>query len=168
MKQLLRFEDVAAELECDDNTVRSLVVEERSLPAIYVTRVGCKEPFSGLRLLHVGVDGMAFDLTDSNNHCGYVRVERADLNAFKTKHGLDVSIQAKKRGHAKALGARAETSYLTIIGALLELVRTPRKGRDSDAAVIRELIENYSEKPGISKSNLEAKFAEARRRLNST
>ncbi|MBI3157763.1 MAG: protein kinase [Burkholderiales bacterium] len=65
-------------------------------------------------------------------------------------------------------GERAEATYLTIIGALLELVRSPRPGRDSDAAVIRELIDNYSDKPGISKTTLEAKFAEARRRLNST
>lgn len=66
------------------------------------------------------------------------------------------------------LRPRAEATYLTIIGALLELVRTPRAGRDSDAAVIRELIENYSDKPGISKTTLEAKFADARRRLHST
>lgn len=65
-------------------------------------------------------------------------------------------------------GERAEATYLTIIGALLELVRSPRPGRDSDAAVIRELIDNYSDKPGISKTTLEAKFADARRRLNST
>lgn len=64
------------------------------------------------------------------------------------------------------LGGRAETTFLTIIGALVELVRTPRPGRDSDAAVIRELIDNYSDKPGISKTTLEAKFAEARRRLS--
>ena len=63
---------------------------------------------------------------------------------------------------------RAEATYLTIIGALLELVRSPRPGRDSDAAVIRELIENYSDKPGIAKSTLEGKFADARRRLHST
>ena len=66
------------------------------------------------------------------------------------------------------VAARAEATYLTIIGALLELVRTPRPGRDSDAAVIRELIDNYSDKPGISKTTLETKFADARRRLNST
>jgi hypothetical protein len=66
------------------------------------------------------------------------------------------------------LDPRAETTYLTIIGALLELVRTPRPGRDSDAAVIRELIDNYGDKPGISKTTLEAKFADARRRLRST
>ena len=66
------------------------------------------------------------------------------------------------------LAPRAEATYLTIIGALLELVRSPRPGRDSDASVIRELIENYSDKPGISKATLETKFADARRRLHST
>ena len=66
------------------------------------------------------------------------------------------------------MAARSEATYLIIIGGLLELVRTPRPGRDSDAAVIRELIDNYSDKPGISKTTLEAKFADARRRLNST
>lgn len=60
---------------------------------------------------------------------------------------------------------REEATYLTIIGALLELVRNPRDGRDSDAAVIRELIENFGDLPGISKTTLEAKFAAARRRL---
>ena len=35
---------------------------------------------------------------------------------------------------------RAEVTYLAIICALLELIRSPRPGRDSDAAVIRELI----------------------------
>lgn len=62
---------------------------------------------------------------------------------------------------------RQEATYLTIIGALLELVRSPRPGRDSNAAVIRELTENYGDKPGISKSNLEAKFAAAQRQLSS-
>ena len=66
------------------------------------------------------------------------------------------------------LAPRSEATYLTIIGALVELVRTPRPGRDSDAAVIREMIENYSDKPGISKATLETKFADARRRLHST
>lgn len=66
-------------------------------------------------------------------------------------------------------GERTEATYLNIIGAMLELLRSPRPGREeSDAAVIRELIENFSDKPGISKTTLEAKFADARRRLNST
>lgn len=67
-----------------------------------------------------------------------------------------------------AIDSRSEATYLMIIGALLELVRTPRAGRNSDAAVIKELVENYSDKPGISKTTLEVKFASAKRRLHST
>lgn len=74
---------------------------------------------------------------------------------------------ASARGVEKPLGIRERNAYLNIIGALVELVRTPRPGRDSDAAVIRELIENYGDKPGISKSNLETKFAEAKRAITS-
>ena len=75
---------------------------------------------------------------------------------------------SKQRKTPAQLDPRAETTYLTIIGALLELVLNPRAGRNSDAAVIRELIDNYSDKPGIAKSTLEGKFAAARRRLHST
>ena len=35
-------------------------------------------------------------------------------------------------------------------------------------AFVGVLIDNYSDKPGISKTTLEAKFADARRRLHST
>lgn len=66
----------------------------------------------------------------------------------------------------QSLSARERTTYENIIGALLELVKSPRPGRESDAAVIRELVENYGEKPGISKSNLERKFPEAKRSLS--
>lgn len=66
---------------------------------------------------------------------------------------------------AEELAPRERTSLLNIIGALLELVRTPRQGRDSDAAVIAELLDNYPEKQGIARSTLEAKFAEAKRSL---
>lgn len=90
-------------------------------------------------------------------------VARLDHEVFGT--GAQVS---EAQGASAPLHPRAEATYLTIIGALLELVRNPRPGRDSDAAVIRELIENYSDKPGISKTTLEAKFADARRRLHST
>lgn len=67
----------------------------------------------------------------------------------------------------KPLTPRAETTYLNIIGALLEFVRTPREGRDSDTAVIAELEENYGEKQGIKKSTLQQKFAAAKRSLKS-
>jgi hypothetical protein len=65
----------------------------------------------------------------------------------------------------KPLSAKERTNLLALVGALLELVQSPRNGRDTDAAVIRELLDNYSEKPGISQRNLEAKFPEAKRVL---
>ena len=90
-------------------------------------------------------------------------VQRLDREVFGVAAEADESPKASAPLHP-----RAEATYLTIIGALLELVRTPRPGRDSDAAVIRELIDNYADKPGISKTTLETKFADARRRLHST
>ena len=65
----------------------------------------------------------------------------------------------------KPLNGRQTTTFLNIIGALLELIHSPRPGRDSEASVIRELLDNYSEKPGISKRTLEDKFADAKRSL---
>lgn len=82
---------------------------------------------------------------------------------------LSSAIESERQQEAAQVDPRSETTYLNIIGAMLELLRNPRPGREkSDAAVIRELIENYSDKPGISKTSLENKFAAARRRLNST
>lgn len=66
----------------------------------------------------------------------------------------------------RPISRREERTYLNIIGALLELVLTPRDGRNSQTAVINELVENYGEKPGISKSSLTLKFADAKRSLN--
>lgn len=63
--------------------------------------------------------------------------------------------------------SREVTTYLNIIGALLEFVQHPRSGRDSDAAVIRELEANYGDKPGISKRTLEDKFSLAKKSLQS-
>lgn len=60
---------------------------------------------------------------------------------------------------------KEKTSHLNIIGALLELIQSPRPGRDSAAAVIRELLENYPEKQGISKRNLEKVFGQAKESL---
>lgn len=63
------------------------------------------------------------------------------------------------------LEAKERNSLLNIIGALVELIQNPRKGRNSQSAVIDELVENYSDAPGVSKRNLEKKFADAKRSL---
>jgi hypothetical protein len=96
LKKLLTFKDVADELGCDDSTVRTLVVEERSLPAYFVTLIGYTEKYEERSLLHVGCQGMVFDLCNANpglgassNHIGYLRVQRTDLEAFLVEHGVD-------------------------------------------------------------------------------
>lgn len=113
------------------------------------------------RALQVDRDALKARIDKATETYRALKKERDEIEAQRA------SLAAIVEGQS-APGNRAETSYLNIIGALVELVRTPRSGRTSDAAVIRELIENYSDKPGISKANLETNFAEARRRLHST
>lgn len=67
----------------------------------------------------------------------------------------------------KPLAAKERTNHLNVIGVLLELLRSPRPGRDTEAAIIKEMLENYPDKAGISKRNLETKFAEAKKSLKS-
>lgn len=66
---------------------------------------------------------------------------------------------------AKSVSQREHTTYLNIIGAMLEMLMSPRPGRETQSGVITEMVEGWSDKPGISKANLEKKFAEAKRKL---
>lgn len=72
---------------------------------------------------------------------------------------------APQDDEGKLLHPKRETTYLNAIGALVELIQSPRPGRDSEAAVIRELLANYGERPGIGKRTLETIFPMARQRL---
>lgn len=65
----------------------------------------------------------------------------------------------------RPLSGRERDTLLTIIGVLLGLVQSHKPGRDSEAAVIKEMLLNYDEKSGISKRTLEQKFAAAKRVL---
>ena len=65
----------------------------------------------------------------------------------------------------KPLAARERGNLLTVVGVLLELIQSEKPGRDSEAAIIDEMLQNYGEKPGIAKRTLEQKFAEAKRVL---
>ncbi|WP_395055489.1 hypothetical protein [Polaromonas sp.] len=80
--QLLNFEKAASILGATPADVRVLVVEERTLPAVYVTQVGYKEPFQ-YQLLRVDDIGQAFDMAvgglESTICTGFLRIERAEL-----------------------------------------------------------------------------------------
>lgn len=75
------------------------------------------------------------------------------------------SVSEVKVGAEGLLKVRERDTFLNIIGVMLELLQAPRKGRDSDAAIIKEMVENYPEKQGISKRTLEEKFAAANKKL---
>ncbi len=86
--QLLNFEKAASILGATPADVRVLVVEERTLPALYVTQVGYKEPFQ-YQLLRVDDIGRAFDMAaggmESTLCTGFLRIERAELNRYIEK-----------------------------------------------------------------------------------
>lgn len=65
----------------------------------------------------------------------------------------------------KPLQNRERETLMTIIGVMLELLKTPKSGRDSDAAVIKEMLDNYGDKPGIKERTLQEKFPAAKRIL---
>jgi hypothetical protein len=65
----------------------------------------------------------------------------------------------------KALLPRERETLLNIIAVMLELLQSPKPGRDTDAAVIKEMLENYGDKPGIKERTLQAKFPAAKRSL---
>ncbi|WP_225084819.1 hypothetical protein U1R68_09615 [Pectobacterium colocasium] len=73
-----------------------------------------------------------------------------------------------------ALGERSESTYLTVIGALISLYNQHSPSGQaytlftSQDAVISALIAHYGDKRGISKSTLENKFAQAKRLLNNS
>lgn len=72
---------------------------------------------------------------------------------------------------ADAPGGRAQTTYLNIIGAMLELMFGKSPGGqpysifDNQTAIIDKLLVRHGGKPGISQRTLEEKFAAAKRSL---
>jgi hypothetical protein len=62
----------------------------------------------------------------------------------------------------KPMQAKERSGLLNIIAVMLELLQTPKSGRNTAAAVIDEMVENYPDKHGISVRNLQAKFADAK------
>lgn len=121
---------------------------------------------------HTAINAESFRALQADRDALKARIEKATEVYKALKQDRD-KVEAERASLAAFVERqvvpddRAETTYLCIIGALLELVREPRPGRDSEAAVIRELTLGYSHLPGIAKSTLEAKFAAAKRQMRS-
>lgn len=85
-------------------------------------------------------------------------IERDSFNAWSTQFANAPIVD-------KPLSDRERQTLLNTIGVLLELIKSPKPERDSDAAVIVEMVANYSEKPGIKERTLQEKFAAAKKSL---
>jgi hypothetical protein len=92
-----------------------------------------------------------------------------DMDALRSEH--DALLE--KLESVDQPTARAEGTYLKIIGALVDVVLGASPGGnkhsvfDSQASLIDAILAHYSGTPGISKTTLENKFSEARKSLKS-
>ncbi len=99
------------------------------------------------------------DLPPSQNHTTDVKQNPAN---------------AANEGHQDALGGRERTTYENIIGGLLSLLLgendngEPISSYSSQAGIITDLVDRFPTANGISKGNLEKKFAEANRAIKQT
>lgn len=125
------------------------------------------------RSTHTAINADSFRALQAERDAKQARLEKAEewaRQAMADMKALGSELEALKAqtNQQSTPGARAETTYLNIIGAMLELLKTPREGRDNDAAVIEEIVKNYADKPGISPRTLQEKFAAAKRSLHQT
>jgi hypothetical protein len=90
-------------------------------------------------------------------------ISRAERDRFERENELGPLFAPKKPG---GQDPRERRAMLNIIGALLQLVKSPRPNRNCNDDVINELMDNWPEKYGISPTNLKKKFAEAKKSLD--
>jgi hypothetical protein len=119
------------------------------------------------RVLKAERDKLANQLEDAKNESKKVRGEKETLES------LNQSLRAMV-DNAGIPSNRAETTYLNIIGAMLELMLDESPGGQrysslhTQAAIIDALLAHHDGKDGISSRTLQEKFAAAKRSLNAT
>ena len=108
-----------------------------------------------------------------------IELKIADFVAWATSLSWEMPDELKRMGQLpdgedKPLTKRAETTYLNIIGALLDLLLgkspsgKPYSVFESQNAIIEMLLTHHGGKPGIAERTLAEKFAAAKRSLNAT
>ncbi len=115
-------------------------------------------------------DGKTFDdpVMDLANR-GILLIHRESFEAWMRKFP-----DRKNVGDFLPLSQRSETTYLNIIGALIEVMLSnspggrPHSVFQSQVAVIDSLLAHFPGTPGIAKRTLEEKFAEGKRSLHAT
>ena len=130
------------------------------------------------RTTHAAINAGSFNALQVDRDALKVKVKKA-IEAYQILQQERDRIEGERASLAAMVekmnvpGARAETTYLNIIGGLLGLLlgSTPA-GKNSvylnQDAIISGLLGNYLNTPGISSSNLEEKFAKANRSIKAT
>ena len=129
------------------------------------------------RNTHTAINADAFRALQADRDALNVKLETArdeykKLRAEKNQLIAENQALAEQVQNSKAPGLRAETTYLNIIGAMAALflgrspAGKPHSVFTSQSAVIDQLVANYGDKSGVSKRNLEEKFAAAKKSLD--
>jgi hypothetical protein len=128
------------------------------------------------RSTHSAINLDAYQALKADRDGLRARLEKAAEEYRKLRSERDQLLVEKQAPAAQAsppkpLGPRAETSYLNIIGAMVELFVTkspagkPHSVFTSRGTVIDALVASYGDRDGISQRGLEEKFAAARKSL---
>ncbi|MBP9940198.1 MAG: hypothetical protein KBF33_02250 [Comamonas sp.] len=128
------------------------------------------------RTTHTAINADAYKSLQADRDAAHAEVGRLKgrlkqaVDELGTTQGERDSLRAMVDKQS-APSARAETTYLNIIGGLLGLMlgTTPsgQKGSlyDTQASIISALLAHHEGKPGMSDTTLENKFAEAKRSI---
>lgn len=158
-RALIRAREWSEDSTWDDITFDEILLkDQQGCLFVMLTRKPIeewKEPFQNIENY-----SMCYELPESGRLVVRTQAIR-EMEQSLDQHGGKADLNAKER-----------TSYLNILGGLLALMLEAgplgktRSGYDDQAAIIDGLLARYPGAAGLSKRNLEAKFAEAKRTLS--
>lgn len=128
----LSFRKVSEILGIDLDDVRALVVEERRIPAIYVTQIGHSEPYE-YQMIKVDAEGRVCDMVagglNSDIHTGFLRIERVELDKFMLDEGLS-ELDASYKAELVEIGA-VESAVLAQPQEAQQVAPTPAPANEN-------------------------------------
>lgn len=128
------------------------------------------------RTTHPAINADSFRALQADRDALKARVDNA-IEAYKALKQERDQIESERVSLAAivekldAPNAKAKTTYLNIIGGLLELMLgttpagNPQSAFDDQSAIVAAMLAHYDRAPGISRTTLDTKFAEANRSI---
>lgn len=122
------------------------------------------------RTTHKAINAASFTALQADRDALRVQLDAATATLDTLSQSLaaitnDRDTLAGRVANGEPVHLRSETTFLNIIGALVELMQRHDPSRTSEAKIITEMLKNYSDKPGIKERTLQEKFAAAKKSL---